>query len=122
MRCVPIGIQSQTTGGIGRTEMRYDANGHLMSVTDAQKREANRTFVNDAAGMALKSVQEPKAGTTTVRKTTQLVVNGEALGRFTVDTQDFNVSYTPISASYPAQAPTSYTVTLTDLALVAADD
>lgn len=109
MQSTPSGQSGQTAQLLGTTVMQYDANGHLMAVTDANTPKASRRFVNDTNGLTLASLQDGKI-------TRQLVVGGEVLGRYSRERQDFNFAYQPAGAGYPANVPTSYTVTDADLA------
>ena len=108
----------------GRTAKQYDLNGHLLSVDDTTRDSNDKTFVNDASGIALEVTQ---AGN--VER--QLVVNGEVLGRYGMGIDptkpraesggnageplfargaDFDFGYEPITGSYPAASVGSYQV------------
>ena len=95
----------------GSLTQHYDANGFLVGVTDARKSGNNRTFVNDANGVALHVRQDGQ-----VQR--QMVVNGEVLGTYAavrdgdssgapVDL-DLDFVYAPVSANYPNASPGAY--------------
>ncbi|TFY97069.1 LysM peptidoglycan-binding domain-containing protein [Ramlibacter humi] len=105
----------------GNNTQTYDANGYLVGITDATQGNNNRTFVNDANGVALYVNQ---AGN--VQR--QLVVKGEVLGIYGArvnpsnpssgyennpnfaNVVDFDFGYSKISANYPNATPGAYTV------------
>lgn len=120
----------------GSTFQQFDVNGQLVGVTDTRQPMNNRTLVNDAQGRTLFVEQYGH-----VRR--QLIVNGEVLGIYGVgvdpvkplghdektnfaNLNDFNFSYSRISASYPNASPGGYIVrsgeSLQDIARAAYGD
>jgi YD repeat-containing protein len=90
----------------GSLTQAYDANGHLVSITDATDGSANRTFVNDLAGKALRKVQ----GSATQHF---LIVDGNQMGTSGADgaPESFTLSYSTADLTdTPAKTPDSYTV------------
>lgn len=105
----------------GTVTQIYDGSGFLVGVTDTAQTNNNRSFVNDANGLALYVNQGG-------RVQRQLVVNGEVLGIYGVGVDpnnpasgsnsnpnfanlvDFDFGYARISAAYPNAAPGAYQV------------
>ena len=116
------GYREATTTGVragsqGASTQHYDVNGMLVAFTDSTQGANNRTYVNDANGVALFVNQ----GGNVQR---QLVVNGEVLGIYGAapDTTtygsnpnfanlvDFDFGYSRITAQYPNASPGAYQV------------
>lgn len=121
------GYKADVTHGVstrlnsGDVTQIYDKSGFLVGVTDSRQTNNNRSFVNDANGIALYVNQGGH-----VQR--QLVVNGEVLGIYGVGTDPdnpassgnsnpnfanlvgFDFGYARISASYPNAAPGAYQV------------
>jgi len=121
--------------GDGRTTRTYDVNGALVSFTDSRDSNKDRYFANDALGQTLAVVQGRFDGVSgrlsvdqafdnAVARTGNQVkaqyffsANGQTVGSFgqLTDTEgafraNFDVNYTPISASYPGRVPTQLVV------------
>lgn len=105
---------------------RFDANGHLVGITDSRMAANNRTYVNDAQGRILTSTYTQSAN---VQR--QLIANGEVLGRHGVGIDplkprnsngtprflamaDFNFGYQPIRGNQIAASGGQHTVAAGD--------
>ena len=92
----------------GTTTDAYDANGFLISVTDSTNGAKNRTLINDAQGHILQKSQNGSLVHT-------LVINGEVTATYgagvdPVDGASFDLSYQPITNTYPSAATGSYAI------------
>ncbi len=126
------GYKQGTTAGTstqfnpGSVAYQYDANGHLVGITDSRMAANNRTYVNDAQGRILTSTYTQSAN---VQR--QLIANGEVLGRHGVGIDplkprnsngtprflamaDFNFGYQPINGNQIAASGGQHTVAAGD--------
>ena len=99
-------IGSNGSGSPVRIDDHYDANGYLVGLTGAAA--DTRTFVNDADGHVLKKTQNGYVET-------EWIVNGEVIAVDGVDAsgksvQSFDLSYTPVTNSYPNATTGQYPV------------
>jgi YD repeat-containing protein len=107
----------------GQTNYQYDVNGNLIAVTDTTDAANNRSFVNDVTGQILQKTQ----GSAVER---ELIANGNLVGTTGmgtdpngvssgpnptfVDLTNFDPTYRPINANFPAPTPGAYTVNAGD--------
>ncbi|QSI28274.1 LysM peptidoglycan-binding domain-containing protein [Variovorax sp. RKNM96] len=127
-----------STSALGGLGYGYDANGHLVSTSDAGElipSEQQHRFVNDAQGNVLYAYYTSSLDPSTqYNGQRQVVVNGEVLGRYgqTMDERfpqgnpflpgselwkpevAFSFGYQPIDGSYPAGSPGVYAVQTND--------
>jgi YD repeat-containing protein len=118
------GSRDDNTYDPGKTVNGYDVNGNLVSVQDSTKGENNRSFINDAGGVALQKSQQGHV-------LTQLVVDGQVFGQIGsgidpsmpldndgnqryLDFKSFNLGYRPIDSNYPTASVGTYTVAAGD--------
>jgi YD repeat-containing protein len=105
----------------GVTTSSYDANGYLVGIDDSAENTFDRSFVNDASGRVLRSLQAGNA-------LRNVIANGEVLGRHGVGVNEvdphnarsndanfasiaeFDFGYRPITAGYPGAALGQYEV------------
>jgi YD repeat-containing protein len=126
---VVTGYRSDNAGSPGRTTSKYDANGYLVSISDATKPVNDRTFVNDASGhVLLKKQVQPGSREYTTHLLRQLVVDGNVLAvygagtdplkpatdegdpRFNTSQGNFDLNYQPITSAYPGPSAGQYQV------------
>ncbi|WP_459569053.1 carbohydrate-binding protein, partial [Cupriavidus sp. 8B] len=115
-----VGHRSDNTGQNGTTTDSYDVNGFLTGVADSTKPANDRSFVNDVSGHILQKTQQGN-----VLK--ELVIDGQEYGVYGsgvdpvtpangngdpnyVAQGDFNLTYQPITNTYPAASTGQYSV------------
>ncbi len=94
-------------GGTAWTSDTYDANGYLVKL-DSSVPSDERTFINDADGRVLQKTQ----GTNVLG---EWIVNGEVIANIGTDStghvvQTYDLSYTPVTNSYPNATTGQYPV------------